>query len=54
MSHEDVVFLENNFQVVDHLLANLESGDVVIVLSAGDAIQISTQLVENLSETANA
>jgi UDP-N-acetylmuramate--alanine ligase len=54
MNHEDVVFLENNFQVVDHLLANLESGDVVIVLSAGDATQISKQLVENLSETANA
>ena len=40
-------------QVVDHLLANLKSGDVVLVLSAGDANQISAQVVEKLSLNGN-
>ncbi len=54
MEHKDVCFLANNSQVVDHLLANINSGDVLIVLSAGDANQISTQVVNKLSLNGNA
>lgn len=49
MTRPDVVFIPNIEQVVNHLMANLMSGDVVIVLSAGDANQICTQVVEKLS-----
>jgi UDP-N-acetylmuramate-alanine ligase len=36
------------------LLANIHSGDVVIVLSAGDANQISAKVVDKLSLNGNA
>jgi len=54
MDHKDVSFLSNKTDVVEHLLTNLNSGDVVIVLSAGDANQISTQVVDKLSLNGNA
>jgi UDP-N-acetylmuramate--alanine ligase len=54
IEHNDICFLANNSQVVDHLLSNLNSGDVVIVLSAGDANQISTQVLNKLSLNGNA
>jgi len=54
MDHKDVNFLASNAQVVDHLLANIHSGDVVIVLSAGDANQISAKVVDKLSLNGNA
>lgn len=53
MDHKDVKFLPSNTQIVDHLLANLNSGDVVIVLSAGDANRISTQVINKLSLNGN-
>ncbi len=53
MQHEDVRYFENNSSVSDHLLANLHSGAVVLVLSAGDANQISKQVVEKLSANSN-
>jgi len=53
MRHKDVSFKETKIQAVDHLLANLKSGDVVLVLSAGDANQISAQVVEKLSLNGN-
>ena len=54
MDHKDVSFLSNKTDVVEYLLTNLNSGDVVIVLSAGDANQISTQVVDKLSLNGNA
>ena len=54
MDHKDVSFLSSKTDVVEHLLTNLNSGDVVIVLSAGDANQISTQVVDKLSLNGNA
>jgi UDP-N-acetylmuramate--alanine ligase len=53
MKHKDASFIATKVQVVDHLLANLKSGDVVLVLSAGDANQISAQVVEKLSLNGN-
>lgn len=53
MQHPDVRFMANNKQATDFLLSNLKSGDVLIVLSAGDANQISSNLVEKLSSNGN-
>jgi UDP-N-acetylmuramate--alanine ligase len=54
MDHVDVKFLESKAEVVDHLITEMNSGDVVIVLSAGDAYLISEQVVEKLSFNGNA
>ena len=54
MKHVDVKFLASKVEVVDHLLTELNSDDVVIVLSAGDAYLISEQVVEKLSLNGNA
>lgn len=53
MQHQDVHYLESNVLVVDYLVNHLNPGDVVLVLSAGDANQISLQLVEKLSRNGN-
>ena len=53
MQHPDASFLASNTQVADYLIANLKPGDVVLVLSAGDANQISAQVVEKLSLNGN-
>jgi len=53
MQHPDASFLASNTQVADYLIANLNPGDVVLVLSAGDANQISAQVVEKLSLNGN-
>src|SRR5512138_1947030 len=37
-------------EVTEHLLKNLQPGDVVLVLSAGDADQISTDVLKGLQE----
>jgi UDP-N-acetylmuramate--alanine ligase len=54
MEHRDARFLASNRQVTDFLVTNLQSGDVLIVLSAGDAIQISQDVVDSLSRNGNA
>lgn len=53
MDHPDVCFLKTNSQVTDYLIENLNRGDVVIVLSAGDANQISEEVVRSLSRNGN-
>ena len=53
MEHRDARFLASNRQVTDFLVTNLRSGDVLIVLSAGDAIQISQDVVDSLSRNGN-
>jgi UDP-N-acetylmuramate--alanine ligase len=49
MNHEDAVFLADLSAVSDHLLTRLRSGDVLIVLSAGDANQVIEQFLANRS-----
>jgi UDP-N-acetylmuramate--alanine ligase len=49
MSHPDVKFIASLDGVVEDLMTWLAPGDVVIVLSAGDAERISGELVEKLS-----
>jgi UDP-N-acetylmuramate--alanine ligase len=54
MEHSDAKFFPGKFQVVDYLVNYLEPGDVVLVLSAGDANQISSMVYERLSLNGNA
>lgn len=51
--HPDARFMENNQQATDYLLNNLQRGDVLVVLSAGDADQISRDIVVSLSNNGN-
>jgi len=50
MPHMSARYIESLPEVTSHLLRNLKSGDVVIVMSAGDADQISTELVKAFQE----
>ena len=43
-------YIETLPEVSDYLLQHLKPGDVVLVLSAGDADQISTDVVKGLQE----
>jgi len=47
---KEVLFTSQLTQARDYLLANLQAGDVVIVLSAGDADQISMQVLDRLEK----
>jgi UDP-N-acetylmuramate--alanine ligase len=50
MSHKKAVFTPRIEQAVEYLLENLRPEDVMVVMSAGDADQISTQVLKALSE----
>jgi len=50
MPHRAARYIETLSEVTSHLLRNLKPGDVVIVMSAGDADQISTELVNAFQE----
>ena len=50
MSHMSARYIETLPEVTSYLLRNLKSGDVLIVMSAGDADQISTDLVKAFQE----
>jgi UDP-N-acetylmuramate--alanine ligase len=50
MGHPNAHFLADLGAVADYLIENLRPGDVLIVLSAGDADQVSTQVLAHLSE----
>jgi UDP-N-acetylmuramate--alanine ligase len=50
MPHLSARYIKTLPEVTNYLLENLQSGDVVLVLSAGDADQISTDLLNLLSE----
>ena len=50
MPHRSARYIETLSEVTSHLLRNLKPGDVVIVMSAGDADQISTELVNAFQE----
>ena len=50
MPHLSARYIETLPEVTTYLLTHLKSGDVVLVLSAGDADQISTNVVKGLQE----
>jgi UDP-N-acetylmuramate--alanine ligase len=50
MCYPDVHFVPDLFEATALLLAFLQPGDVLLVLSAGDADQISTQVIQGLAE----
>jgi UDP-N-acetylmuramate--alanine ligase len=49
MSRQDVYFVPTLSQATGYLLDNLRLGDVLLVLSAGDADQVSTEVLSSLS-----
>jgi UDP-N-acetylmuramate--alanine ligase len=50
MEHSDVIFIPELSQVILYLLAHIRRNDVLLVLSAGDADQISTNVLTALKE----
>ena len=50
MPHLSARYIKTLPEVTDYLLQHLEPGDVVLVLSAGDADQISTDVLRGLKE----
>jgi UDP-N-acetylmuramate--alanine ligase len=54
MSYPDAYFVPDLTQVTSFLLGRLLPGDVLLVLSAGDADQISTHVLASLKERSNA
>jgi len=52
--HQDVKFMAGFQSIVDHLSHSLKPGDVLIVLSAGDADQISSQVLDRLKQRGGA
>ncbi len=52
MPHLSARYVKTLPEVTEYLLENLESGDVVLVLSAGDADQVSTEVVKRLQSAA--
>jgi UDP-N-acetylmuramate--alanine ligase len=48
IDHPDVKFLGDFPSIADHLFQSMKPGDVLLVLSAGDADQISQQVFERL------
>lgn len=49
INHPEVIFVPEREGVFDYLMNVLEAGDLVLVLSAGDAIEINDQLEKALS-----
>lgn len=48
MPHLSACYIKTLPEVTDYLLENLQSGDVVLVLSAGDADEVSTNVLKGL------
>jgi len=48
MNDSSVKFIADLSDVKDYLIKNLQAGDVLIVFSAGDADQVSTQVLDQL------
>jgi UDP-N-acetylmuramate-alanine ligase len=51
MEHPNAKFIPNIMDAANLLSAKLKYGDVLIVLSAGDADQICSIVMNNLNET---
>ncbi len=54
MPHLSARYIKTLSEVTDYLLKNLEPNDVVLVLSAGDADEISTNVLKGLQNVAKA
>ena len=50
MNHHSAHFLPSLDEVINYLLEHLVAGDVLLVLTAGDAIQVNDQLAEQLGQ----
>jgi UDP-N-acetylmuramate--alanine ligase len=50
IKHQEIHFAHGLTEAGDFLLSQVERGDVVLVLSAGDAIEVSVRLLSELSE----
>ena len=50
MSHPDAVYMPTLHDAADWIIENIQSGDVLLVLSAGNATEISAQVLKNLKE----
>jgi UDP-N-acetylmuramate--alanine ligase len=48
MKHSSVKFIADLSEVIEYLIKSLKAGDVLIVFSAGDADQVSTQVLDQL------
>jgi len=51
--HQKAKYLRTLQETSEYLLTHLQSGDILVVLSAGDADQINRQLRQQLSERTN-
>ncbi len=50
IQHENVSYLSTNEQAVAYLEAELQTGDLLVIFTAGDAIEINDRLAKTLSE----
>lgn len=50
IDHPDVHFANGLTEAEDFLLSQVKGGDVVLILSAGDAVEVSVRLLSELSE----
>jgi UDP-N-acetylmuramate--alanine ligase len=50
MPHASARYIESLKEISQHLIENLQTGDVLLVLSAGDADQISTDVLAGVQE----
>ena len=48
--HQDVKFMADFQSIVDYLSYSLKTGDILLVLSAGDADQISSEVLDRLKQ----
>ncbi len=53
MRHKDARYIRELTDTASYLLANLHKGDILVVLSAGDADQVCVQVLAGLSERNN-
>jgi UDP-N-acetylmuramate--alanine ligase len=52
MPHLSARYIKTLPEVTDYLLKNLQAGDVVLILSAGDADEVSTNVLKGLQSAA--
>ena len=50
MPHSSVRYIETLEEIAQYLIDHLQTGDVLLVLSAGDADQVSTDVLAGLQE----
>lgn len=53
INHSNATYIPGLDEIAQHLIENLKTGDVLIVLSAGDAIQVSQSVLTALSKSSD-